>query len=75
MDFYQDIKKLYWDIVLVDGSAKCRSISAQVSQDFSSIVVCHNSDEPSDRYQDVILKEGWMWIDIKDYEKWTGMSQ
>jgi len=73
MDFYQSIKEIYWDLILVDGAAECRSSSAQISQDISSVVVCHDSDEPSDRYQDVLLKDGWIWLDIKDYVKWTGV--
>jgi len=61
------------DLVFNDGDANSRHIAAQAAQNWGAVVVSHDTQEKQYHYNSILLREGWMWMDIMDYSVWTSV--
>ena len=62
-----------WDLVFNDGDTYSRHIIAQAAQYWNTVIVSHDTQEKQYFYNAVLLREGWVWMDIKDYSVWTSV--
>ncbi len=65
-----------WDLILNDGDAHSRHIIAQTCQFWDpvgTVIVSHDTQEKQYRYDSILIREGWQWVDIMDYSVWTSV--
>lgn len=62
-----------WDLVFNDGDTFSRHIIAQMAQYWNTVIVSHDTQEKQYFYNAILLREGWVWMDIMDYSVWTSV--
>lgn len=62
-----------FDLVFIDSNHTCRFIVAQCAMlyKWSSIIVCHDSEEKLYKYESIVMPLGWECLEIRDMACWT----
>jgi len=62
-----------YDLVFNDGGDDSRHIIAQTAQYWAQVIISHDTQEKQYRYENILLRDGWVWVDIMDYSVWTSV--
>jgi hypothetical protein len=73
LEHIPDMMRKKYDLIFVDGNAASRHVTTQCAQYATSVIVSHDANEHADLYFSVVLRDGWYWIDVKDYKPWTAV--